>query len=58
MIIIISIKVGKVLDKIQHWFLIKKKLQQGEYGRNLPQHKNSYIMAIPQLTLYSSLKNW
>ena len=43
---IISIDAGKVFDKIQHPFMIKKKKKNSPESRhrmNIPQHNKSYI---------------
>ena len=41
---IISIDAEKVLDKIQHSFMIKKKNStESRHRRNIPQHNKSYL---------------
>ena len=54
---IILIDVEKACDKIQHPFMIKKKIPESRHRRNMPQHNKKPYIINPQQTLSSMVKN-
>jgi len=54
---IISTDAEKSFKKIQHRFMIKKKIQTTSNRRTLPQHNKDHIKKRPQLTSYLMVKD-
>ena len=54
---IILIDAEKVLDKIQHPFMIKKNSSESRHTRKIPQHNKEHIRQTHLHTLFSMVKN-